>query len=64
MINGRLVIAPPKDVAEVENAYEIYEWMDRLDPYSVEDLLKAHGVMMRGLIDEVRGVQEPPGRSG
>lgn len=60
VINGRLVIAPPKDVAEVKNAYEIYEWMDRLDPYSVEDLLKAHGVMMRGLIDEAGEFRSRP----
>ena len=26
--------------------------MDNLNPYSIDDLLKAHGVMMRGLVDE------------
>ena len=34
--------------------------MDRLDPYSVEDLLKAHGVMMRGLIDEAGEFRSRP----
>ena len=52
VINGKQVLAPPKDIAEVKNAYEIYEHMDRLDPYSVDDLLAAHGVMTRGLIEE------------
>ena len=52
VLNGKRVIAPPKDIAEVKNAYEIYEHMNELDPYSVDDLLLAHGVMMRGLIDE------------
>ena len=52
VINGKQVLAPPKDIAEVKNAYEIYEHMDRLDPYSVDDLLAAHGVMTRGLIGE------------
>ncbi len=52
VLNGRQVLAPPKDIAEVKNAYEIYECLDRLDPYSVDDLLAAHGVMMRGLMDE------------
>ena len=42
------MIAPPKDVAEVQNAYEIYEKLDYLDSYSVEHLLDAHGMMMRG----------------
>lgn len=52
VINGKQVLAPPKDIAEVKNAYEIYEHMDKLDPYSVDDLLAAHGVMTRGLIEE------------
>lgn len=52
VLNGKHVIAPPKDIAEVKNAYEIYEVMDSLDPYSVDDLLCAHGVMTRGLIEE------------
>ena len=52
VISGKHVIAPPKDIAEVKNAYEIYECMDSLDPYSSEDLLKAHGVMMKGLVNE------------
>lgn len=52
VLNGKRVIAPPKDIAEVKNAYEIYEMMESLNPYSVEDLLSAHGVMTRGLVDE------------
>lgn len=52
VINGKLVLAPPKDVVEVKNAYEIYERLNELDPYSVDDLLTAHGIMMRGLIEE------------
>ncbi len=52
VINGKRVFAPPKDIAEVKNAYEIYERLDELDPYSVDDLLTAHGVMTRGLLDE------------
>lgn len=52
VLNGKHVVAPPKDIAEVKNAYEIYEIMDSLDPYSVDDLLCAHGVMTKGLIEE------------
>lgn len=52
VIDGKLVLAPPKDIAEVKNAYKIYERLDELDPYSVDDLLTAHGVMTRGLVDE------------
>lgn len=52
VLNGKRVIAPPKDIAEVKNAYEIYEHLDELNPFDVEDLLKAHGVMVRGLTAE------------
>ena len=52
VINGKHVLAPPKDIAEVKNAYEIYERLDELDPYSVDDLLTAHGIMTRGLVEE------------
>lgn len=53
VLNGKQVLAPPKDIAEVKNAYEIYERLDELDPYSVDDLLTAHGIMTRGLVEEV-----------
>ena len=52
VLNGKHVLAPPKDIAEVKNAYEIYERLDELDPYSVDDLLTAHAIMTRGLIEE------------
>ena len=52
VLNGKHILAPPKDIAEVKNAYEIYERLDELDPYSVNDLLIAHGIMTRGLVEE------------
>lgn len=60
VLNGKQVFAPPKDIAEVQNAYEIYNLMDTLDPYSVETLLSAHGVMMRGLIEEAGAFRSRP----
>lgn len=52
VLNGKHVLAPPKDIAEVKNAYEIYERLDELNPYSVDDLLIAHSIMTRGLVEE------------
>ena len=52
VLNGKQVLAPPKDIAEVKNAYEIYERLDELNPFSVDDLLTAHSIMTRGLVDE------------
>ena len=52
VLEGKRVLAPAKDIAEVKNAYEIYEMMDSLNPYSVDHLLDAHAVMTRGLTEE------------
>ena len=60
VLNGKQVLAPPKDIAEVKNAYEIYERLDQLDPYSVDDLLLAHGIMTRELIEESGAFRSRP----
>ena len=60
VINGKAVLAPPKDVEEVKNAFEIYELLDTLDPCSVDDLLKAHKVLMRGLVSEAGEFRTKP----
>ncbi len=52
VLNGKRVLAPPADIEEVKNAYEIYERLGELNPWSIDDLVKAHGVMMKGLIAE------------
>lgn len=52
VLNGKHVMAPPKDIAEVKNAYKSYERLYELDPYSVDDLLTVHRIMTRGLVEE------------
>lgn len=52
VLNGKHVLASPKDIAEVKNAYDIYERLEELNPYSVDDLLTAHRIMTRGLVEE------------
>lgn len=60
VLSGKRVIAPPKDIAEVQNAYEIYDNMDKLNPYSIDDILKAHSVMERGLLNEAGEFRSRP----
>ena len=60
VLAGKHVIAPPRDIAEVKNAYEIYECMEQMNPYDVEDLLKAHGVMVRGLSEDAGEFRTKP----
>lgn len=52
IINGKRVLGPPKDIHEVENAYQAYEQAFLLDPYDYRDLLKAHKLLTDGLIKE------------
>ena len=52
IIDGKRVLGPPQDIREVQNAYEAYEIMTKLNPYSVKDLLKVHKIMMGGLVKE------------
>lgn len=52
VLEGKPVIAPMNEVQEVRNAIKAYELLDTLDPYSVDDLLKAHAAMEAGLIDQ------------
>ena len=52
VIGGKRVLAPPKDIREVKNAYEAYEELQKMNPYAIKDLLKAHKLMMDGLVSE------------
>ena len=45
VINGKMVIGEQKDIQEVKNAYEAYEQIDKINPYSVDDLKKIHGIL-------------------
>lgn len=52
ILDGKRVLGNPNEIKEVQNAYEAYELMLRLNPASVDDLLKAHRLMMNGLVPE------------
>lgn len=49
IIDGKRVLGNDRDILEVQNAKRAYDMIPELDPYSIEDLLKAQGVMMEGL---------------
>lgn len=52
ILNGKRILGNPNEIKEVQNAYEAYEMMLTLEPASVQDLLRAHKLMMNGLISE------------
>lgn len=45
VIDGKPVIGEQKDIQEVKNAYKAYEELENIDPYSIEDIKRIHGIM-------------------
>ncbi|MDZ4349845.1 MAG: Fic family protein [Xanthomonadaceae bacterium] len=52
ILDGKRVIAPPREVQEVKNALAAYDRFETWKPGAEEDLLEAHRILMAGLIDE------------
>ncbi|MFK0571655.1 Fic family protein [Endozoicomonas sp.] len=52
ILEGKRVIAPPGEIQEVRNAIKAYEQFESWQPGSEKHLLKAHQVLMAGLIDD------------
>ncbi len=51
IVENKRVVGPKKDILEVKNAIEVYEYIDKLNPYSFDSFCEAHGILMNGLID-------------
>ncbi|HMS18415.1 MAG TPA: cell filamentation protein Fic, partial [Planctomycetota bacterium] len=51
ILEGKRVIATPREVQEVKNALAAYDRFDAWKPEKEEDLLEAHRLLMSGLID-------------
>ena len=52
IIDGKTVMAPLRQIQEVKNAIKTYELYEKLNPFDVNDSLKAHGTMMMALTDD------------
>jgi len=52
ILEGKRVIAPPREVQEVKNALAAYDRFDIWKPEAEKDLLEAQRILMSGLIDE------------
>ncbi|MBR1609409.1 MAG: Fic family protein [Kiritimatiellae bacterium] len=51
VLAGRRVAAPAREIQEVKGAHAAYDRISRFDPYSIDDLLLAHGLLTEGLVD-------------
>lgn len=52
VIAGKTVLGPQKEIQEVKNAYQAYDMIGRVDPYTIADLKELHGVMTHLTVQE------------
>ena len=52
VIDGKRVVGVQEDILAVKNAKQAYQQLDKVDPYSIKDLLKIHKIMMENLVSE------------
>jgi Fic family protein len=52
LLDSKRVLAPPQDILEAQNAIQAYNKLLEWNPLDVDDLLSAHGVLMKSLVAE------------
>lgn len=52
LIENKRIIGPEKDVNEVINAIKVYDLLKTFDPNSSKSFLKAHEILMKGLVHD------------
>lgn len=51
LLENKRVIGPQKDIKEVLNAIEIYENLEKFNPYNEKSFLEAHSCLMNNLVE-------------
>jgi Fic family protein len=51
ILAGKRVAGSRREIDEIKGAHDAYEAIESFNPYSVDDLLKAHGLMTKGLVN-------------
>jgi len=51
ILDGKRVIAPPREILEARNAIAAYERFEQWQPHDENHLLEAHRILMAGLVD-------------
>lgn len=52
LLENKRVLAPKKDILEVQNAIKVYEHLNTFNPFQLKDLERAHAILMNGLIEQ------------
>jgi Fic family protein len=50
-LDGKRVLGLQREIQEVQNAFAAYEQINQWQAHSCDDLLKAHAVLMAGLVN-------------
>lgn len=50
LLENKRVLGPKNQILEVMNALELYDHLAEFDPIKEKDLLKAHGILLQGLV--------------
>jgi len=52
LLENKRIVGPKKEVSEVLNAIKAYNYLHKFDPHSTKSFLKAHEILMKGLVPE------------
>ena len=52
IIDGKVVIGPKNEIQEVQNAYNAYLKMNEVNPFSIKDLKKIHGILTYLILED------------
>jgi len=51
IVDNKNVVGPKRDILEVKNAIAVYDYLDKLNPFSFDSFCEAHGILMNGLVE-------------
>jgi len=52
LLENKRIVGPKKEMNEVLNAIKAYNYLNKFDPHSSKSFLKAHEILMKGLVPE------------
>ena len=51
IVENKNIVGPKRDILEVKNAIAVYDYLDKLNPFSFDSFCEAHGILMNGLVE-------------
>ena len=60
IVENKNVVGPKRDILEVKNAIAVYDYLDKLNPFSFNSFCEAHGILMNGLVESAGKLRGKP----